>query len=156
MNTFKYGVYLAITLIAYFILLDLLGLADNVYFSFFNAVLTAGSLFLAVRDVYKHEKENFKYMEGFQAALVSGFIGTLIFTVFMAIYIYEINPDLGAEIRQQVEIAGSGVNVAILLFVFLSGIATTIVSALCILPIYKRSWNTRNVRSTQKPMNHKA
>ena len=156
MNTFKYGVYLAITLIVYFVLLDLLGLAENIYLSFFNAILTGGSLFLAVRDVYRHEKENFKYMQGFQAALVSGLIGTTIFTVFMAIYIYEINPSLGESIREQVEIAGKGVNVALLLFVFLSGIATTIVSALCIIPIYKRSWNTKNVRESQNPMKHKA
>ncbi|MGB5980673.1 MAG: DUF4199 domain-containing protein [Nonlabens sp.] len=156
-NNFKYGLYIAATLIVYFLIIDLvLDQAEVIYFSFFNAILTAGGLFLAVRDVYKHEKETFKYMDGFQAALVAGLIGTTIFTVFMAVYLFEIDPELALAIKEQITIAGNGIEVAILLFVFLSGLATTIVSALFILPIYKRSWNTKGVRESQNPMKHKA
>jgi riboflavin transporter FmnP len=152
---FKYGLYIAATLIGYFLLIDLLGLADKIWLSFFNAIITGACLFLAVRDVYQHEKEQFKYMEGFIAALVSGFIGTVIFTIFIAIYLFEIDTELAASLQEQITIAGSGIEVAILLFVFLSGIATTITSALVILPIYKQSWNTKRVRREQKPMNDK-
>jgi len=74
----------------------------------------------------------------------------------MAVYLFEVRPELAANLKEQITIAGSGIEVAILLFVFLSGLATTIVSALFILPIYKRSWNTKNVRVSQKPMKHKA
>jgi len=154
-NTFKYGLYIAATLIGYFLIIDFLGLADKVYLSFFNAVITAGCIFLAVRDVYKHEKAQFKYMEGFTAALLSGLVGTTIFTVFMAIYLFEVQPELAESLQKQITIAGSGIEFAIILFVFLSGVATTVTSALVILPLYKQSWNTKKIRKVQDPMNDK-
>ncbi|AZQ45150.1 hypothetical protein EJ995_03135 [Nonlabens ponticola] len=146
---------MAATLIIYFLIIDLLNFSTTIYLSFFNAVITAGCLFLAVRDVYQHEKEDFKYMEGFTAALASGFIGTTIFTIFMAVYLFEIDPELAQSLKEQITIAGSGIEVAILLFIFLSGIATTIISALVVIPIYKQSWNTKRMRKKQNPMNDK-
>ena len=86
----KYGIYIAATLIGYFLIIDLLGFAEIVYLSFFNAIITAGCIFLAVRDVYRHQKDRFKYMEGFTAALLSGLVGTTIFTIFMAVYLLTI------------------------------------------------------------------
>ena len=154
-SNIKYGLYIAATLIGYFLIIDLLGLAEIIYLSFFNAVLTAGCIFLAVRDVYKHDKEQFKYMEGFTAGLLSGLIGTTIFTIFMAIYLFEVRPELAQALREQITIAGSGIEFAIILFVFLSGVATTVTSALVILPIYKQSWNTKRIRKDQDPMNDK-
>ncbi len=154
-NFIKYGLYLGITLIAYFVLIDLLGQADKIYFSFVNAILTAGSLYLAMRDVYKHEQEEFKYMDGFQAALVAGLIGSTIFTVFMAIYFFEIRPELADDIMAQITVPGSS-KMALVLFVFLSGVATSVVSALIIIPIFKKSWNTREVRKKQDPLKHEA
>ena len=154
-NTFKYGIYIAATLIGYFLIIDFFGLAEIVWLSFFNAVLTAGCIFLAVRDVYKHQKEQFKYMECFTAALLSGLVGTTIFTIFMAVYLFEIRPELAQALQKQITIAGSGIEFAIILFVFLSGVATTITSALIILPLYKQSWNTKRVRKVQDPMHDK-
>lgn len=154
-NTFKYGIYIAATLIGYFLLIDLLGYAEFVYLSFFNAILTGGCIFLAIRDVYRHEKDGFKYMDGFTAGLLSGLLGTTIFTIFIAIYLFEVRPELATALKEQIVIAGSGIKFAIILFIFLSGVATTVVSALVILPIYKKSWNTKRVRQEQKPLNDK-
>jgi hypothetical protein len=155
MNTnFKYGIYIAATLIGYFLIIDYLGYAENVYLSFFNAIITGGCIFLAVRDVHKKDKENYDYMDGFKAALLSGLAGTTIFTIFIAIYLFEINPELTAALGDKIAIATTGVEFSILMFVFLSGVATTIVSALVILPLYQKSWNTKGVRRDQKPMNN--
>lgn len=151
----KYGIYIAASLIGYFLLIDLLGFAEIVYLSFFNAILTGGGIFLAVRDVYKHNKENFEYMNGFTSGLISGLVGTTIFTVFMAVYLIQIRPELAQGLKEQITIAGSGIDFAILLFIFLSGVATTVVSSLIIMPIYMQSWNTKKVRQQQKPMNDK-
>jgi hypothetical protein len=154
-NFFKYGLYLGLTLIAYFILIDLIGLADQIYFSFFNAILTGGSLYLAIKDVYRIEKDEFKYMDGYQAALLTGLIGSTLFTVFMAIYFFEIRPELAASIQEQIAVAGDS-TYALLMFVFLSGVATSVVSAIILIPIFKKSWNTRQVRKEQQPLKHKA
>lgn len=154
-NTFKYGIYIAATLIGYFLFIDLLGYAEVVYLSFFNAILTGGCIFLAIRDVYRHQKDTFKYMDGFTAGLLSGLLGTTIFTIFIAIYLFEVRPELATALREQIVVAGSGIKFAVILFIFLSGVATTVVSTLIILPIYKQSWNTKRIREEQKPLNDK-
>ncbi|WP_240642070.1 DUF4199 domain-containing protein [Nonlabens xiamenensis] len=153
LHTTKYAIYIAIALIVYFVAIDLVGFADRIYLSFFNAVIVGVGLFFVIRDVYEYERDQFKYMDGFIAGLKAGFVATVIYTIFMAIYLYEINPDLAEAIERQVTIAGEGIEVAMLLFIFLSGLATTVVVPLVILPLYKRSWNTREVRVKQKPLN---
>jgi uncharacterized protein with PQ loop repeat len=40
-----------------------------------------------------------------------------------------------------------------LLSILLSGVATSIVTPLLILPIYMKSWNTKDTRKKQKPLN---
>jgi hypothetical protein len=152
-HTIKYAIFMAIALIIYFVLIDLIGYGAQSYLSFFNAVIVGVGIFFVIRDVYKFEKDHFKYMDGFIAGLKAGFIATLIYTIFMAIYLFEINPDLAEDLKKQVTIAGEGIEVALLLFIFLSGIATSAVVPLVILPLYKKSWNTRQVREEQKPMN---
>ncbi|WP_228547277.1 DUF4199 domain-containing protein [Nonlabens antarcticus] len=154
-NYFKYGIYIAASLICYFLIIDLLGYADVVFLSFFNAILTGGGIILAVRDIYRLDKEHFEYMNGFTAGFLSGLIGTTIFTIFMALYLIQIRPELAESLKEQITIAGSGIDFAIIVFVFLSGVATSIVSALIIMPIYMPSWNTKKVRKKQKPMNDK-
>jgi hypothetical protein len=153
-STFKYGIYIGATLIGYFLLINILGFSENIYLSFFNAIITGGCIFLAIRDVYNRKKGDFKYMDGFSAALLSGLAGTTIFTIFIAIYLFEIDPELTTAIGKQIAIANTGTEFSLLIFIFLSGVATTVVSALVILPIYKKSWNTREVRDDQKPMNN--
>jgi hypothetical protein len=153
-NSLKYGIYISLTLIGYFLIIDFLGYADRAYLSFFNAIITGGCIFLAIRDVYRKNKESFNYMDGFTAALLAGLFGTTVFTVFIAIMLFEVQPELVPELSKQIAIAGGNVEISILLFVFLSGVATTIVSALVILPIYKKSWNTKSIRTQQKPMNN--
>ncbi|PQJ20269.1 DUF4199 domain-containing protein [Nonlabens tegetincola] len=155
-KTTKYGLLIALALIIYFIIIDLIGLGNESWLSFFNAAIVGFGLWQLIKKVYEEKRGQFKYMEGFTASLTAGFIATTIFTVFMAIYLFEIHPELATELKQQITIAGEGLEVALLLFVFLSGVATTIVASLVILPIYKQSWNTKEIRSKQKPLNQQA
>ena len=152
-NTIKYSLFIAAALIIYFVFIDMIGYGAESYLSFFNAVIVGVGLFFVIRDVYQHNKESFEYMEGFLAGIKAGFIATLIYTIFMGVYLFEINPDLAEQLEEQVTIAGQGIEVALLLFIFLSGLATSIVVSLLVIPIYKRSWNTKRVRDEQKPMN---
>lgn len=153
-HTIKYSLLMGIGLIVYFLIINSIGLAAQSYLSFFNAIIVGAGIFFVIRDVYKNQTQ-FKYMDGFVAGVTSGFIATLIFTVFMAIYLFEINSELAQELKTQITTAGNGIEFALILFIFLSGFATSIVTPLVILPLYKRSWNTREVRSKQKPLNQR-
>ncbi|MFT7385963.1 MAG: hypothetical protein ACI82E_000718, partial [Nonlabens sp.] len=74
---------------------------------------------------------------------------TLIFTVFMAIYLFEIDLELAQELKKQITTAGDGVEFALLIFILLSGFATSTVTPLLILPFYQKSWNTRKTTERQ-------
>jgi len=150
-----YALGIAAALIVYFLILNALGLGGTIYMSFFNAFITAGGMYMMIRALFKDEGKNFEYINGFLAATAAGFISTIAFTVFMAVYLVEINPELAKEIATKITtIKGTG-ELSILLFIALSGFATTLVAALGIMPIFKQSWNTRQVREAQKPMNQK-
>lgn len=151
-HTIKYALLMGIALIVYFLLINSFGYGEQSYLSFFNAVIVGVGIFFVIRDVYKNEVQ-FKYMDGFVAGVKSGFVATLIFTIFMAIYLFEIDPELAEELKKQINTAGEGIKFSLLLFILLSGLATSMVTPLLILPLYKKSWNTRDVRSRQKPMN---
>jgi hypothetical protein len=152
-NTIKYALIIGAALIVYFLIIEAIGFGAQSYLSFFNAVIVGVGLFFLMRDLYKQNEDSFEYMDGFLAGIKAGFIATVIHTVFMAVYLFEINPDLAAELQDQVTIAGKGIKSALLLFIFLSGMATSIVVPLLIIPIYKKSWNTRQVRKQQNPLN---
>ncbi|MEN8815895.1 MAG: DUF4199 domain-containing protein [Nonlabens sp.] len=151
-HTLKYSLLMGIALIIYFLIINTLGYGEQSYLSFFNAVIVGVGIFFVIRDVYKNET-GFKYMEGFVAGVKSGFVATLIFTIFMAIYLFEVEPELAEELKSQINTAGEGVRFSLLLFILLSGLATSMVTPLLILPLYKKSWNTKEVRTRQKPMN---
>lgn len=151
-HTTKYSILMGLGLIVYFLIVDALGFAAQSYLSFFNAVIVGIGIFFVIRDIHQN-KEEFEYFEGFVAGVKSGFVATLIFTVFMAIYLFEIDPELALELKKQITTAGDGLEFALLLFILLSGFATSIVTPLLILPIYKKSWNTKETRGQQKPLN---
>ncbi len=157
-NWFKVLTYssgIAAALIIYFLILNALGLGGEIYMSFLNAIITTCGVYLLVRNTFILEGKNFEYMNGFITATAAGFISTLIFTIFMAIYLTEINTELAATMAGQIStISGSG-EFEILLFIALSGFATSLVAALVIMPVFKQSWNTKQLRETQKPMNQK-
>ena len=141
-----YGVFIAIGLIAYFLLLSLFGLHTNPAFSIFNMVITAVGIFLAVRKYMYNKGPKFKYQKGFVVGLTSGFIATILFTFFFAIYATEIQSGFPQELITMWE-TDWFVNLGMLVFtVALMGFASTFVVSLAIMQLYKPSWNTSEGR----------
>lgn len=143
---------MALALIVYFLIINKIGYGAKSYLSLFNAVIVGIGIFFVIRDVHKNTVK-FKYLDGFVAGIKSGFVATLIFTVFMAIYLFEIDPALAQQLKKQITTAGEEIEFALLLSILLSGVATSIVTPLLILPIYMKSWNTKDTRKKQKPLN---
>ncbi|WP_298548448.1 DUF4199 domain-containing protein [uncultured Aquimarina sp.] len=139
----KYGVMIAIGLIAYFLILSLIGVQTNPIFSLGNGIIVAFGLYKAIKD-YKLEKGNaFEYQKGFMAGLFTGFNATLIFTVFFAIYVTNINTNFLPEMLANWS-SHYHVGVGIVVFVAaIMGFATTFVLTLSFMQLFKDSWNIR-------------
>lgn len=141
-----YGVFIAVGLIAYFLLLSLFGLHKNPIFSVLNIVITGTGMFLAIRKFRSEKGAKFKYQKGFMVGLVAGFVATVIFTAFFAIYTTELNPGFKEELITMWE-TDYFVPIGMLVFtVALMGFATTFVLSLAFMQLLKDSWNTKDAQ----------
>jgi len=142
----KYGIGIGLALIGVFLLLSIFGLHTKPFYSAINIVIVGIGLFGAIR-VYKteHQKDNlkkFSYQKGFRVGVVTGFLATIVFTIFFAIYTSNIQPDFISNMMVNWD-SGYEVGVGTVSFiVFLMGIATTVVLSLTFMQILKDSWNT--------------
>lgn len=142
----KYGVGISILLIAYFFILSIFDLHIKPLLSMANMIFMGLGMYSAIR-VYKtaYQKDNlraFSYQKGFRVGVVTGFIATIIFSVFFAIYVSNIDPDFIDRMLVNWD-AGYDVGVGTVSFiVFLMGLATTVVLSLALMQIMKDSWNT--------------
>ncbi len=141
-----YGIFIAIGLIAYFLLLSIFGLHKNPVYSVFNVVIVGLGMFACIRKYKKEKGAKFKYQKGFGALFSTGMIATLIFTGFFAIYATELNPDFLDELLAMWE-SDWYINLGMVVFtVALMGFATSIVLSLTYMQWFKRSWNTKEGR----------
>ena len=138
----RFGLVTGAVLVAYFLILALFHKHTNPVFSFFNAAITAFGIYEAVRLRKLENPNTFTYTEGFKLAIITGFIATLIFTFFFLFYITEFN---SAFLPSLLEAVGwdNTVTVGMITFVVaVMGLATSVVSALTVMQLFKK---TRNI-----------
>lgn len=136
-----YGIWIAIILIAYFLLLKLVGLHQYPAFSIFNGVIYGVGLYMATR-AYRNKTHDWKYEKGFEIGLFTGGIATIIFTVFMAIYMYQIDGVFAANILESWSLDYDLGASMLLVSILIMGFATTLVLTLAFMQLNKKSWNT--------------
>ncbi|EGV42266.1 DUF4199 domain-containing protein [Bizionia argentinensis JUB59] len=137
----RFGLITSIVLIAYFLLLALIDKHTNPVFSFLNAFITAFGIFETVRYYKLEQGDKYTYTGGFMAALTTGIMATVIFTIFFLVYITEINSDFLPQLLEVVNV-GTPVSIGVITVVVgIMGIATTVISAFTVMQYYKKSWN---------------
>ena len=143
----KYGVGIGVLLIIGFLLLSIFDFHYKPFYSAINLVIVGVGLYAAIR-VYKNNHQNdalkkFTYQQGFRVGLVTGFIATIIFSIFFAIYTSNIEPEFIDKMLVNWN-SGYDVGVGTISFiVFLMGLATTVVMSLTLMQTLKDSWNTQ-------------
>ena len=65
----KYGVFIAISLIVYFLALSLIGVQTNPIFSLGNGVIVAIGLYKAMKNYKLEQGKSFGYEKGFMTGL---------------------------------------------------------------------------------------
>ncbi|EZH74876.1 membrane protein [Aquimarina atlantica] len=138
-----YGLLIAAGLIVYFLLLSLIGVQTKPVFSLGNGIIVALGLYKAMKN-YKQEKgSDFEYQKGFMAGLFTGFNATIVFIIFFAIYVTNINTNFLPEMLANWS-SHYHVGVGIVVFVAaVMGFATTFVLTLSFMQLFKESWNPK-------------
>ncbi len=138
----RFGIAASGSLIAYFLILSLVDLHTNVFYSLFNGVITGFAIYEAIKYFKIQEKEKFSYGTGFKAGLVTGFVATLVFTIFFAIYSTEIDPEFLEHLSSQWFSNFESFEAIVFFTVAIMGFATTIVLTLSFMQLFKSTKNT--------------
>ncbi|MEZ4801415.1 MAG: DUF4199 domain-containing protein [Gelidibacter sp.] len=148
----KYGLFVTAGLIAYFLILKLFNLHENPWLRMFNGVVMAAGIYYAIKYYKLTVANSFTYVDGFKTGLITGFIATILFTAFMAIYMFHIDQEFAQKLLKdwfQDFSEGTGILVFI---IFIEGLASTAVLTLTCMQIFKKS---QNVGQQENLVQHK-
>ncbi len=137
----RFGLVTSAVLIAYFLVLALVDKHTNPAFSFVNAIITGFGIYEAVRLSKLENLDNFSYGEGFKTGIITGFVATIIFTIFFLFYATEVNSAFLSELLQKIK-GGFNADIGMVTFVVaVMGFATTVVSSLTVMQLFKKTGN---------------
>ncbi|MDT0556439.1 DUF4199 domain-containing protein [Patiriisocius hiemis] len=137
----RYGVIISIVLIAYFLISKLIGLHQYPVFSAVNAVIFGFGILMAMKN-FKSNQSEFKYQNGFQVGFFTGVFATIIFTAFMAVYVYMIDKEFSGAILDSYGLDYNKGSLIMLITLAIMGISTSLVLTLSFMQLLKESWNT--------------
>ncbi|TVZ52127.1 DUF4199 domain-containing protein [Dokdonia sp. Hel_I_53] len=146
----RFAIAMAAGLIAYFLILSLFDLHTQVLFSLFNGVIVGFGIFEVIKYTKIRKGASFSYSDGLVNGVVSGFIATLLFTGFFALYAGNINPEfLDGMIGPWQKTYNTSIG-AVIFTVAICGFASAICLALCFMQLFKPSWNTQGTNKILK------
>lgn len=135
----RFGFATSGSLIAYFLILSLFELHTNIWFSLFNGFITGFGIYEAIKYFRISERENFNYGMGFTAGVVTGFMATILFTIFFAVYATEVNPQFLSELTEVWFKNFKNFEGIVFFTVAIMGFATTLVLTLSFMQLFKSS-----------------
>lgn len=137
----KYGIGIAFALVAYFLLLKLFGLHQYPILSAANGIIFGAGILFAMKK-FKAESDDFKYQDGFMVGLFTGGLATVLFSFFMALYIFQIDTQFATAILDSWELNYNKGGLIIVVSLIMMGFSTTLVLTLAFMQLLKESWNT--------------
>ncbi|MGB1269540.1 MAG: DUF4199 domain-containing protein [Flavobacteriaceae bacterium] len=138
----KYGLLIAAALIAYFLIIRLIGLHDNHWLRILNGVIVAYGIYAVIKKKKSIDGDKFEYFSGFGVGILTGVIATLTFVAFMGIYLFHIEPPFAERLLSHV--AGSiGGPEILLLILAIEGVSSSVVLSLTFMQKFKVSRNIK-------------
>ncbi|NQY27976.1 MAG: DUF4199 domain-containing protein [Flavobacteriaceae bacterium] len=135
----KYGLLIAAALIAYFLLIRLIGLHDNHWLRVLNGVIVAYGIYAVIKKKKDLEKDDFEYFSGFGTGILTGVIATFVFVLFMGIYLFHIEPPFAEMLMSY--LAGTGGPEILLLILAIEGVSSSVILSLTFMQKFKVSRN---------------
>ena len=139
----RFGIVTSAILIAYFLILSLMGKHTNVFYSLFNGVITGFGIYETIKYTKLRQGKSFSYGNGFTAGITTGFIATLLFTIFFALYSTELNSSFLDELSKVWSKDYKNFQGIVFFTVAIMGFATTLVLTLSFMQLFKSSNNQK-------------
>jgi len=135
----KYGLLIAAALIVYFLLIRLIGLHDNHWLRILNGLIVAYGIYAVIKKKKSIEKDNFEYFSGFGTGILTGVIATMVFVLFMGVYLFHVEPTFAERLMSY--IAGAGGPEILLLILAIEGVSSSVILSLTFMQKFKVSRN---------------
>ena len=139
----RFGIVTSAILIAYFLILSLMGKHTNVFYSLFNGVITGFGIYETIKYTKLRQGKGFSYGNGFTAGITTGFIASLLFTIFFALYSTELNGTFLDELSKAWSKDYKNFQGIVFFTVTIMGFATTLVLTLSFMQLFKSSNNQK-------------
>ncbi|MCK0123327.1 DUF4199 domain-containing protein [Gelidibacter sp. F2691] len=148
----KYGLFITASLVAYFLILRLFNLHNNAWLRLANGIFMAAGIYFSIKYYKFKFNSDFTYVDGFKTGLLTGFIATGFFVVFMAIYMFHLDTEFPDTIlKTWFDNTNQGAGILILI-ILMEGLASTAVLTLMFMQIFKKS---QHVGQQENLMDHK-
>ena len=105
----KYGIWFFVGLMAYYLLMQVLGFSDRFDFRILNALIQIVVVYLAIRTYAHTNREDFNYLSGTVIGVNTSIVGLIPFAIFQMINLY-LNPSLVETIREIAPVVGPYIN----------------------------------------------
>lgn len=135
----KYGLFIAGSLIAYFLILKLFHLHDKPWLRLANGLFMAAGIYFAIKYYKLKYREEFTYVDGFKTGLLTGFIATGCFILFMSLYIFHLDTEFPKTVLKSWFDNTEDNGGIMILIVLMEGLASTAVLTLTWMQIFKKS-----------------
>lgn len=139
----RFGIVTSAILIAYFLILSLMGKHTNVFYSLFNGVITGFGIYETIKYTRLRQGKVFSYGSGFTAGITTGFIASLLFTFFFALYSTELNSHFLDDLSKVWAKDYKNFQGIVFFTVAIMGFATTLVLTLSFMQLFKSSNNPK-------------
>jgi len=131
------GVITSLALIAYFMLMKVLGLAHVLELRFFNFIIIATALFISIRKYKERLHEREFYLKGLGEGMMVTATTTVIFGIFMGFYLAYMDPALMDIIRAESSFGRYLDPLMVVFSIFLEGMASGAVITFAIMQYLK-------------------
>lgn len=137
-----YGIGTAIVLIVYFLVTKLLDLHQYPILSAANGLIIGAGIFFSLKK-FKASVDYFKYQDGFQVGLFTGGIATIVFSIFMAVYIFQMDTEFAKAVLDTWHLNLNKGSLILIMSFVITGFSTTFVLTLAFMQLLKESWNPK-------------
>lgn len=139
----RFGIVTSAVLVAYFLILSLLGMHTNIFYSLFNGIITGFGIYETLKITKIRNGGKLGYGEGFKAGVTTGVVATILFTIFFAIYSTELNTSFLVELSEVWSKDYKNFEGIVFFTVAIMGIATSLILTLSFMQLFKSSNNPK-------------
>lgn len=139
MNTsIKYGIYTALALTGYFLLMKIAGQEDNFALRFLNFFILIGGVYFLLKQKFQKDPEPTSYFNGLIGGVVMSVAAVVVFTAFLALYIVTIDPSF-MEVMENSQIWGNHLEIEQMAFaILIEGLASGVVISFAWMQYFKQ------------------